>query len=268
MRRDFQRAEGRSRPGTVRAGRLRLRGPVLPCPVDRLRHRVRARRRRDPVRRAAGTRGRRAPRRRGGRRPRRARRRRSRSRHGVDPGRHPHPAVQAGARPRPAGRRRQALRAHRAEARPAVELAERARPRTLDLPEPTVGLRLPHGARPRRQRRPGRHHPVRITLRTPPGRSPGRRRRHPPGLRQPPRRPSHPAARPGAHRVRRDPSPRRHRAGLDNDVFVALTHARGAHSHLWGSWVQSAPGPPLPRHRHPRHLRRRRPRTPRTRSTA
>ena len=31
--------------------------------------------------------------------------------------------------------------------------------------------------------------------------------------------------------------------GLDDDVFVALTHARGAHSHLWGSWVQSAPGP-------------------------
>jgi predicted dehydrogenase len=32
-------------------------------------------------------------------------------------------------------------------------------------------------------------------------------------------------------------------AGLDDDVFVALAHARGAHSHLWGSWVQSAPGP-------------------------
>ena len=32
-------------------------------------------------------------------------------------------------------------------------------------------------------------------------------------------------------------------AGLDDDVFVALTHARGAHSHLWGSWVQFAPGP-------------------------
>jgi predicted dehydrogenase len=32
-------------------------------------------------------------------------------------------------------------------------------------------------------------------------------------------------------------------AGLNDDVFVALAHARGAHSHLWGSWVQSAPGP-------------------------
>jgi predicted dehydrogenase len=32
-------------------------------------------------------------------------------------------------------------------------------------------------------------------------------------------------------------------AGLDDDVFVALTHAGGARSHLWGSWVQSAPGP-------------------------
>jgi predicted dehydrogenase len=31
--------------------------------------------------------------------------------------------------------------------------------------------------------------------------------------------------------------------GLDDDVFVALAHAGGAHSHLWGSWVQSAPGP-------------------------
>jgi predicted dehydrogenase len=30
---------------------------------------------------------------------------------------------------------------------------------------------------------------------------------------------------------------------LDDDVFVALTHTGGAHSHLWGSWVQSAPGP-------------------------
>lgn len=30
---------------------------------------------------------------------------------------------------------------------------------------------------------------------------------------------------------------------LDDDVFVALAHAGGAHSHLWGSWVQSAPGP-------------------------
>lgn len=31
--------------------------------------------------------------------------------------------------------------------------------------------------------------------------------------------------------------------GLDDEVFVALTHTGGAHSHLWGSWVQSAPGP-------------------------
>ena len=30
--------------------------------------------------------------------------------------------------------------------------------------------------------------------------------------------------------------------GLDDDVFVALTHASGAHSHLWGSWRQPAPG--------------------------
>src|SRR4051794_10039082 len=30
--------------------------------------------------------------------------------------------------------------------------------------------------------------------------------------------------------------------GYDDDVFVALTHAGGAHSHLWGSWSQAAPG--------------------------
>jgi predicted dehydrogenase len=32
-------------------------------------------------------------------------------------------------------------------------------------------------------------------------------------------------------------------SGLDDDVFVALTHADGARSHLWGSWSQGAPGP-------------------------
>jgi predicted dehydrogenase len=31
--------------------------------------------------------------------------------------------------------------------------------------------------------------------------------------------------------------------GLDDDVFVALTHADGVRSHLWGSWSQGAPGP-------------------------
>jgi predicted dehydrogenase len=32
-------------------------------------------------------------------------------------------------------------------------------------------------------------------------------------------------------------------SGLDDDVFVALTHDNGARSHLWGSWSQAAPGP-------------------------
>ncbi len=32
-------------------------------------------------------------------------------------------------------------------------------------------------------------------------------------------------------------------SGLDDDVFVALTHATGARSQLWGSWSQHAPGP-------------------------
>jgi predicted dehydrogenase len=31
--------------------------------------------------------------------------------------------------------------------------------------------------------------------------------------------------------------------GLDDDVFVALTHEGGVRSHLWGSWRQGAPGP-------------------------
>jgi predicted dehydrogenase len=30
--------------------------------------------------------------------------------------------------------------------------------------------------------------------------------------------------------------------GRDDDVFVALTHASGTRSHLWGSWSQGAPG--------------------------
>jgi predicted dehydrogenase len=32
-------------------------------------------------------------------------------------------------------------------------------------------------------------------------------------------------------------------SGLEDDVFVAVTHAGGARSQLWGSWSQSAPGP-------------------------
>lgn len=31
--------------------------------------------------------------------------------------------------------------------------------------------------------------------------------------------------------------------GRDDDFFIALTHRGGARSHLWGSWVQGAPGP-------------------------
>jgi predicted dehydrogenase len=32
-------------------------------------------------------------------------------------------------------------------------------------------------------------------------------------------------------------------SGLDDDVFLALTHESGARSQLWGSWSQAAPGP-------------------------
>lgn len=35
----------------------------------------------------------------------------------------------------------------------------------------------------------------------------------------------------------------RGRRELDDDVFVALHHDSGVESHLWGSWVQAAPGP-------------------------
>jgi predicted dehydrogenase len=38
---------------------------------------------------------------------------------------------------------------------------------------------------------------------------------------------------------RRDPG------GLDDDVFIALNHENGVRSHLWGSWLQGAPGPRL-----------------------
>jgi predicted dehydrogenase len=34
-----------------------------------------------------------------------------------------------------------------------------------------------------------------------------------------------------------------HAGALDDDVFLAVTHAGGVRSHLWGSWRQSAPGP-------------------------
>jgi predicted dehydrogenase len=30
---------------------------------------------------------------------------------------------------------------------------------------------------------------------------------------------------------------------VDDDVFVAITHAGGVHSQIWGSWRQNAPGP-------------------------
>ena len=32
-------------------------------------------------------------------------------------------------------------------------------------------------------------------------------------------------------------------ASCDDDVFLALAHTGGVRSHLWGSWVQGAPGP-------------------------
>jgi len=38
---------------------------------------------------------------------------------------------------------------------------------------------------------------------------------------------------------------RRDSGDLDDDVFVALHHASGVESHLWGSWRQAAPGPRL-----------------------
>ena len=43
--------------------------------------------------------------------------------------------------------------------------------------------------------------------------------------------------------------------GLDDDVFVALTHENSARSHLWGSWSQGAPGPAVPGDRDEGQLR-------------
>jgi predicted dehydrogenase len=36
---------------------------------------------------------------------------------------------------------------------------------------------------------------------------------------------------------------REDRGGMDDDFFVALMHDTGVRSHLWGSWLQGAPGP-------------------------
>lgn len=46
-----------------------------------------------------------------------------------------------------------------------------------------------------------------------------------------------------ATRVYAELHAREDEAGLDDDVFVALTHAGGAHAHLWASRRQGAPGP-------------------------
>jgi predicted dehydrogenase len=34
-----------------------------------------------------------------------------------------------------------------------------------------------------------------------------------------------------------------HAPGLDDDAFIAITHADGMRSQLWGSWRENAPGP-------------------------
>jgi predicted dehydrogenase len=34
-----------------------------------------------------------------------------------------------------------------------------------------------------------------------------------------------------------------HAEGRDDDAFIAITHANGVLSHLWGSWRENAPGP-------------------------
>jgi predicted dehydrogenase len=46
-----------------------------------------------------------------------------------------------------------------------------------------------------------------------------------------------------AHSVYAEMHTREDAAALDDDVFLAITHASGVRSHLWGSWRQSAPGP-------------------------
>jgi predicted dehydrogenase len=34
-----------------------------------------------------------------------------------------------------------------------------------------------------------------------------------------------------------------HATAVDDDAFIAITHANGMRSHLWGSWRENAPGP-------------------------
>jgi predicted dehydrogenase len=45
------------------------------------------------------------------------------------------------------------------------------------------------------------------------------------------------------HSVYAELHPTAGRSALDDDAFIAITHANGVISHLWGSWRESAPGP-------------------------
>jgi len=46
-----------------------------------------------------------------------------------------------------------------------------------------------------------------------------------------------------AHAVYAEMHLREDRSGLDDDFFLALSHDSGVRSHLWGSYLQGAPGP-------------------------
>ncbi|WP_324278225.1 Gfo/Idh/MocA family protein [Blastococcus brunescens] len=137
---------------------------------------------------------------------------------------------------------RQAVRPRRGSGDPVGGARGAAGAAALPVPEPALGLRLPDRPPAGRRGRPRRDHALRVALRAagPDGRSG--------------------AAGGGtlldfgSHLVDQAllllgpvasvyAEWRTRENGLDDDVFVALTHVSGARSHLWGSWSQGAPGP-------------------------
>ena len=158
-------------------------------------------------------------------------------------GRHPLGPHRRGDRAGPVGGLRQAVRPGPGRGPPLGRARRRGRGDAEPLPEPALGLRLPDRARPGRRRHAGRGTQVRVAVREVRPRPRARRRRA--------AAPCSTSAPTSSTRrsccsvrwSRCTPSRRTRESGLDDDVFVALRHAGGAVSHLWGSWSQHAPGP-------------------------
>ena len=151
----------------------------------------------------------------------------------------------AGAAPGPGRRLRQAVRAGRGVGPLHRPAGRAARGPAHRLPEPPLGFGLPDPARapgPGRTRHADR---LRVAVRAVPAASPVRPRRAvapcwTSAATWPTRPWSWPARSAGVYA---EMHYRTDAAGLDDDVFVALTHESGVRSHLWGSWRQGAPGP-------------------------